>query len=98
MTPIALIMLGLAALLFIIEVVLGFSFPGGRDETANGKNYPWSKKTTVAEFFGQELPFVYLLIGLPLLVASPGDGAFVLGLAAASFVLSKLSRQVRRKQ
>lgn len=94
MTGLSIILIAVAALLFLIDVVLGLPYPCSNQQPYNAPDCLPPRRTKASEFFERELPFVYGAIGLPLLLASPGDGAFILGLALTSFALSRCWRKV----
>lgn len=97
MTGLSIIMIAVAALLFLIDVVLGFPYPCSNEQPYNAPDCLPPRRTKASEFFARELPFVYVAIGLPLLLASPGDGAFILGLALVSFALARFWRKSARR-
>jgi hypothetical protein len=93
MTGLSTIIIGVAVALFLIDVVFGFPYPRAGNQPHNAPDCLPPRKTKASEFFGRELPFVYGAIGLPMLFASPGDGAFILGVALVSFTLAWLWRK-----
>ncbi|WP_459933577.1 hypothetical protein [Fundidesulfovibrio butyratiphilus] len=87
MSMIVLTLIGFGFLLFLAEVVFDHPYPYYLEGPKACRS---ARKLSLAEFLGKALPFVFTLIGLPLLFCSFRDGLTVLVLAGLSRLVASL--------